>query len=125
MINSKDGQRAILGHCVNKMNRMDLIDKNGYVLFMKKISLMVSAILYLLWQKTLRCNTYDFICVPRSSDRHQSINYSLHAVIEMVEPTHQSRLKGGGFKLPKGAMVKSHGVERLGNGRVTSVIRYE
>jgi len=32
----------------------------------------------------------------------------------MVEPTHQSRLAGGGFKPPKGAVVKSHGIERLG-----------
>ena len=42
----------------------------------------------------------------------------------MVEPTHQSRFKGGGFKPPKGAVVKSHGFERLGKGHATSVIRY-
>ena len=45
--------------------------------------------------------------------------YSLHAVIKMVEvaneqPTHQSRCTGNGFKPPKGAVVKSHGIERLG-----------
>jgi hypothetical protein len=33
----------------------------------------------------------------------------------MVESTHQSRLTGEGFKPPKGAVVKSHGTERLGN----------
>jgi len=27
---------------------------------------------------------------------------------------HRSRLTGGGFKPPKGAVVKSHGAERLG-----------
>jgi len=41
-------------------------------------------------------------------------NYSLHAVIEMVEPTHRSRLAGEGFKPSKGALVKSQGTERLG-----------
>ncbi len=34
----------------------------------------------------------------------------------MVEPTHRGRLTGEGFKLPKGALVKSHGAERLGKG---------
>jgi len=34
----------------------------------------------------------------------------------MVEPTHQCRLIGGGVKPPKGAAVKSCGIERLGNG---------
>ena len=34
----------------------------------------------------------------------------------MVEPAHRSRLTGGGFKPPKGALVKSHGAERLGKG---------
>jgi len=34
----------------------------------------------------------------------------------MVEPTHQSRCTGKGFKPPKGALVKSHGIERLGKG---------
>jgi len=32
---------------------------------------------------------------------------SLHAVIEMVDSTHQSRLAGEGFKPPKGVLVKS------------------
>ncbi len=32
----------------------------------------------------------------------------------MVESTHRSRLAGEGFKPPKGALVKSHGIERLG-----------
>jgi hypothetical protein len=54
-----------------------------------------------------------------------SIQRVLHAVIEMVERTHQSRLKGGGFKLPKGAVVKSHGIERLGKGCTMSAIKYE
>jgi hypothetical protein len=47
----------------------------------------------------------------------------LHAVIKMVESTHRSRLTGGGFKSPKGAVVKSprkigagYGTERLGKG---------
>ena len=51
--------------------------------------------------------------MPRSSDRHFE---SLHAVIEMVDLTHRSRLAGEGFKSPKGAVVKSHGAERLGKG---------
>jgi len=34
----------------------------------------------------------------------------------MVEPTHQSRCTGKGFKPPKGALVKSQGIERLGKG---------
>jgi len=34
----------------------------------------------------------------------------------MVEPTHQSRCTGNGIKPPKGAVVKSHGAERLGKG---------
>lgn len=33
----------------------------------------------------------------------------------MVEPTCQCRLIGGGIKPPKGALVKSQGIERLGN----------
>ena len=33
----------------------------------------------------------------------------------MVEPTYQCRLIGGGIKPPKGALVKSQGIERLGN----------
>ena len=66
------------------------------------------------------------IRAPRSSDR-QFI--SLHAVIEMVEFSngrmiHRSRLAEGGFKPPKGAVVKSHGAERLGKGFTTSGIRY-
>ena len=67
---------------------------------------------------------YEIIRVPRSSDRHNSNLYSLHAVFEMVEPTHQSHFKGGGFKPPKGAVVKSYGSERLGNGPVKNRIRY-
>jgi hypothetical protein len=35
----------------------------------------------------------------------------------MVEPTYQCRLIGEGIKPPKGALVKSHGIERLGNGQ--------
>ncbi len=38
--------------------------------------------------------------------------------------THRSRLTGGGFKPPKGALVKSHGAERLGKGSAMSGIRY-
>ena len=34
----------------------------------------------------------------------------------MVEPTHQCRFIGSGIKPPKGALVKSQGIERLGNG---------
>jgi len=33
----------------------------------------------------------------------------------MVEPTYQCRLIGEGIKPPKGALVKSQGIERLGN----------
>ncbi|MDT0678316.1 hypothetical protein [Autumnicola musiva] len=35
----------------------------------------------------------------------------------MVGPTYQCRLLGEGIKPPKGALVKSHGIERLGNGQ--------
>jgi len=35
----------------------------------------------------------------------------------MVEPTHRSHLAGEGFKPPKGAVVKSHGAERLGKDK--------
>jgi len=42
----------------------------------------------------------------------------------MVDPTHRSRLAGKGFKPPKGAVVKSHGAERLGKDFTTSGIRY-
>ncbi len=38
----------------------------------------------------------------------------MHAVIKMVEPTHQSRCTGNGIKPPKGALVKSHGAEPFG-----------
>jgi hypothetical protein len=43
----------------------------------------------------------------------------LHAVIKMMEDAneqlpHRSRLAGEGFKPLKGAVVKSHGIERLG-----------
>jgi len=34
----------------------------------------------------------------------------------MVEPTHQSHCAGNGIKPPKGAVVKSYGIERLGKG---------
>lgn len=34
----------------------------------------------------------------------------------MVEPTHQDRCTGKGFKPPKGAVFKRYGTERLGNG---------
>lgn len=50
--------------------------------------------------------------MPRSS----AGNKVLHAVIKMVESTHQSRCTGNGFKPPKGALVKSHGIDRLGKG---------
>jgi len=33
----------------------------------------------------------------------------------MVEPTYRCRLIGEGIKPPKGAVVKSNGIERLGN----------
>jgi len=57
------------------------------------------------------------------------IKYSLHAVIEMVEvaneqPTHRGRLAGEGFKPLRGAVVKSHGAERLRKGFAMSGIRY-
>ena len=61
-----------------------------------------------------------FMC----AEKQWSVICSLHALIEMVEPTHQSRLAGGGFKPPKGAMVKSYGTERLGKGLTKSRIRY-
>jgi hypothetical protein len=51
----------------------------------------------------------------------------LHAVIEMVETVvrsaHRSCLSGESFKPPKGALVKSHGIERLGKGFAVSEIR--
>jgi len=46
-----------------------------------------------------------------AAHRHKTVQ---HALFEMVESTHQSRLAGEGFKPPKGALVKSHGIERLG-----------
>jgi hypothetical protein len=54
--------------------------------------------------------------------------YSLHAVIKMVEvaneqPTHRSRFAGEGFKPLRGAVVKSHGAERLRKGFAMSGIR--
>ena len=60
--------------------------------------------------------------VPRSNDSAKQS--SLHAVIKMVEPTHQDRCTGKGFKPPKGAVFKRHGIERLGKGSVMSRIRY-
>ena len=53
------------------------------------------------------------------------IKISLHAVTKMVEPTHRSRLTGEGFKPPKGAVVKSYGIERLGKDFVKNEIRYK
>ena len=46
----------------------------------------------------------------------------------MVEPTYQCRLIGEGIKPPKGALVKSQGIERLGNdqsriGQVQPLLR--
>jgi len=41
----------------------------------------------------------------------------------MVEPTHQSRHAGEGFKLSKGAEVKTFGIERLGNGYIMNIVR--
>jgi len=38
----------------------------------------------------------------------------LYAVIKMVEPAHRGYLTGENLKPPKGAVVKSHGIERLG-----------
>ena len=38
----------------------------------------------------------------------------------MVEPTYQCRLIGGGIKPPKGALVKSQGIERYGKGYAKS-----
>lgn len=35
----------------------------------------------------------------------------------MVEPTHQRRLIGVGVKPPRGALVKSQVIERLGRGQ--------
>jgi len=55
---------------------------------------------------------YEIIRVPRSRTSAKII--VLHALIKMVEPTHRSRLTGEGFKPPKGAVVKSYGIERLG-----------
>ena len=57
------------------------------------------------------------------------IKYPLHAVIKMVEVaneqlTHRSRLAGEGFKPLRGAVVKSHGAERLRKGFAMSEIRY-
>lgn len=33
---------------------------------------------------------------------------------DVVRLTHQSRCAGDGFKPPKGAVIKSYGIERLG-----------
>jgi hypothetical protein len=41
--------------------------------------------------------------VSRSSE--SAIIISLHAVNEMMEPTHRSRFIGGGFKPPRGAIA--------------------
>jgi len=37
-------------------------------------------------------------------------------MVEIVRLTHRGRSTGKGFKPPKGAVVKSHGAERLGKG---------
>ncbi len=60
--------------------------------------------------------------VPRSNESAKQS--SLHAVIKMVESTHQDRCTGKGFKPPKGAVFKRHGTERLGKGFVMNRIRY-
>jgi len=53
-------------------------------------------------------------------------NIVLHAVIEMVEAVmkqlaHRNHLAGEGSKPPKGAVVKSHGIERLGKAHPRGV----
>ena len=45
-------------------------------------------------------------------------------MVETVRLTHRGRSTGEGFKPPKGAVVKSHGAERLGKGYAMSVVRY-
>jgi len=79
-----------------------------------------------LLQTSLRKTALTAHSVPRSSE---SALISLHAVIEMVETAsvqlaHRGRLAGGGLKPPKGAVVKSHGAERLGKGYAMSMVRY-
>ena len=37
--------------------------------------------------------------------------------------THRKRCTGEACKLPKGAVVKSHGIERLGKGYAKSIVR--
>ena len=59
---------------------------------------------------TLLNRPRNLVC-QEAAHRHKTVQ---HALFEMVEPTHQSRLAGEGFKPPKGALVKSHGIERLG-----------
>ena len=56
--------------------------------------------------------------------------YSLHAVIEMVDIRQLTDWPSGvvlqerACKPPKGAVVKSHGAERLGKGHAMSEVRY-
>ncbi len=47
--------------------------------------------------------TVSYVC-QEVVQRHKTV---LHALIEMMEPTHQCRLAGEGIKPPKGALVKS------------------
>ncbi len=54
------------------------------------------------------------ILVPRSEAIGNK--QASHALIEMVEPTRQSRLTGEDFKPLRGAVVKSYDVERLRKG---------
>ena len=59
---------------------------------------------------------------------HRQINRS--ACLNKMEETGscrmvlRCRLTGGGIKPPKGALVKSHGTERLGNGYARSILGY-
>jgi len=70
----------------------------------------------------LKGNRFKFPHSTWCAEKQRIGNFSsLHAVIEMVEVaneqlTHRSRLTGEGFKPPKGAVFKRHGVERLGKG---------
>lgn len=54
----------------------------------------------------------SYVC--REAEHRQKKIIVLHAVIKMVEPAHRGRLTGEGLKPPKGAVVKSYGIERLG-----------
>jgi len=63
---------------------------------------------------------YSYVC-QEAVHRPKTV---LHALIEMMEPTHRSRFTGEGFKPPKGATVKSHGTERLGKVKSERLYRY-